>query len=458
MSSNNTKVGDKINYWEVLEVGINSIKCKCTCGHIRETWLCKIVGTHPLRSCGCMTKEIRKQKALAKYGVENVSQAKSIKDKKVKTTQEHFGVAYPMQSKEIMQKSIKTVQKKYGVNHISQAEHIKAQKVSSYVLQDPQVKEHSKNLFLEHYGVENPALMLHNRNRLRDWCADNPDLVTGQSLSELELKDWISQYYPSVKKTRLDGKEIDVHIPELNLGIEYDGLFWHSEEVAGKFAQRDKTKHFAEKNIRIIHVFEHEWLTRKDQVKSFILSLIGKNQHKLGARKCTIKWSNLKEDIALAHKFLDQYHIQSFVNSTQYVTLIYKDQELISVATFGHHHRGGSTWILSRFCTKTNFTIQGLLSKLTKLASSELKADIVSWADCRYSTGNGYKKAGWILEETLPPDYLYFKGIKTYSKQSRQKKKIGTLEGMTESEHAKLDGLRRIWDCGKLRFIYKYKS
>jgi hypothetical protein len=28
---------------------------------------------------------------------------------------------------------------------------------------------------------------------------------------------------------------------------------------------------------------------------------------------------------------------------------------------------------------------------------------------------------------------------------------------MTEAEHAKLDGLNRIYDCGKMRFIYKYR-
>jgi hypothetical protein len=111
--------------------------------------------------------------------------------------------------------------------------------------------------------------------------------------------------------------------------------------------------------------------------------------------------------------------------------------------------------VLTRFTTKNNYTIQGILSKISKLASKELNSDIISWADYRLSNGNGYEKAGWIKEKLLPPDYFYFKGLRIVSKQSRQKKIVSTPEGMTEREHAKLDGLIRIYDCGKIRYKYK---
>jgi hypothetical protein len=104
-----------------------------------------------------------------------------------------------------------------------------------------------------------------------------------------------------------------------------------------------------------------------------------------------------------------------------------------------------------------NYTVRGLLGKVSKLAYSKLNQPLVSWADYRLSQGNGYLKAGWKLEETLPPDYFYFKAstFEVVSKQSRQKQVIKTPEEMTEYEHALLDGLERVWDCGKIRFLYK---
>ena len=137
----------------------------------------------------------------------------------------------------------------------------------------------------------------------------------------------------------------------------------------------------------------------------------------------------------------------------------YFNEELVATATFGKHHRDSKTWVLSRFTTKMDYTIQGILSKISKLACKELRADIVSWADYRLSTGNGYEKAGWTFEELLNPDYFYFKvgyvsKACVISKQSRQKKLVKTPEGMTEKEHALKDGLVRLYDCGKIRYRY----
>jgi len=67
----------------------------------------------------------------------------------------------------------------------------------------------------------------------------------------------------------------------------------------------------------------------------------------------------------------------------------------------------------------------------------------------------------FFLYAILPPDYFYIdtnRQCKVISKQSRQKKKVNTPEGMTEYEHSLLDGLSRVWDCGKIRFIYRKKD
>ena len=59
-----------------------------------------------------------------------------------------------------------------------------------------------------------------------------------------------------------------------------------------------------------------------------------------------------------------------------------------------------------------------------------------------------------LLEELGKDTFGYWK-VLDVSKQSRQKKLVSTPEGMTEREHAKLDGLLRIYDCGKIRYKYE---
>ena len=51
-----------------------------------------------------------------------------------------------------------------------------------------------------------------------------------KSSTEKELQEYINQYYKTENNTRnyLDGKEIDIFIPEKNIGIEFNGNYWHS--------------------------------------------------------------------------------------------------------------------------------------------------------------------------------------------------------------------------------------
>jgi hypothetical protein len=278
---------------------------------------------------------------------------------------------------------------------------------------------------------------------------------TKPSKAELELLMWVQQFYPQASKLKRGGRELDIFIPDLNLGIEYNGLFWHNEHKVDRNYHLDKTKHFKSLGIRVIHVFEHEWLRNQDQVKSFLQSAFQKNQYRIGARECNFVFSNDKLEIQKAQNLLRDTHIQGKAPNPKYVANVYYKGQLISTATFSKHHRNSKDWVLSRFTTKTNYTIQGALAKISKIAYEKFQDKIISWADYRLSTGNGYLKAGWKLTQHLPPDYFYHKNLQIFSKQSRQKRKVKTPPNMTEHYHALQDGLSRIYDCGKIRFEYQ---
>ena len=58
------------------------------------------------------------------------------------------------------------------------------------------------------------------------------------SIPELRIYCELSAFFPSIQhRASLDGIEVDVYVPELKFGIEYDGVYWH----AGKL-EKDKEK------------------------------------------------------------------------------------------------------------------------------------------------------------------------------------------------------------------------
>ena len=67
-------------------------------------------------------------------------------------------------------------------------------------------------------------------------------------------------------RTIIRPKEIDIYLPDLKIGIEYNGTYWHSiESGIDKYAHRNKSLACRKLNIRLIHVFEFEDLD--EQIK-----------------------------------------------------------------------------------------------------------------------------------------------------------------------------------------------
>jgi hypothetical protein len=203
-------------------------------------------------------------------------------------------------------------------------------------------------------------------------------------------------------------------------------------------------------------VVQDEWIHREKQVLNFLKSVVGYYENKIFARETIFKQINREE----SKRFLEENHIQSFARLSKYFFGLYHNDTLVSVMTFGKHHRQGQhDLILDRFAVKDNYSIPGAASKLFKNACKYLpKGRIISWSDNRWSQGNVYKKIGFFLEKELPPDYSYVpkknSNRKRISKQSQQKKKTNCPKDMKEKEWALFRGLSKIWDCGKKRWVF----
>jgi hypothetical protein len=290
-----------------------------------------------------------------------------------------------------------------------------------------------------------------------------PKCAFSHSKGESELYEFIISLVGKANaiqrdRTILNGEELDIFIPSLAFAIEYNGLYWHSEISKDKNYHLNKTLKCEAKNIRLFHIFEDEWINKKDIIKSMLSSLILKNNRKIYARNCTVKNVSPSE----ARNFLNQNHLQGACNSQIRYGLFYND-ELISLMTFGssRHFIGNKNdkIELLRFCTKTNLTVVGGASKLFNyFINTNNVNEIVSYADRRWSIGNVYDKLGFELYNQSKPNYYYIIGGKRVYRYNLRKniliKKYNCPKETTEKEFCYNQGWYRIYDCGCL--CYKW--
>jgi len=264
-----------------------------------------------------------------------------------------------------------------------------------------------------------------------------------------------------LKKDRrvLEGPEICIVIPSKAIGIEYDGLKWHSEEFKTKNYHLEKTIKCLEKGVRLIHIFEDEWVFKTDIVKDKIKAILGCNTDRIYARKCTIGIPTLKEKKV----FLNENHIQGDVNDTIRYGLYY-NEELIALMTFGKPriNMGRKTiendeYELLRYCAKKGLNVIGGAGKLLKRFITDQSPKLItSYCDRRYSVGTLYEKLGFTLDHISEPNYFYTVGQNRKNRFRYRKSELikeGFNPNKTEHEIMLERKIYRIYDCGNL--VYK---
>lgn len=259
-----------------------------------------------------------------------------------------------------------------------------------------------------------------------------------------------------------NGKEIDIYLPKYGIAIEFDGLVWHSEKYGkGRYYHLEKTELCKEKGIRLIHIFEDEWIDKKEIILNKLRHFVNMDaeSESIGARKCIVK----KIDKDSACSFLDKFHIQGFASSTVYLGAFYGNI-LLAVMTFKREDRSGLKWELNRFATDTNYRLPGIASKMFKYFRDNYEyEEVKSFLDRRWNDygDSVYEKLGFVVDKILPPDYYYTDGNDRFHKfgfrKGRLSKKYGLDIHLTEEQMVEKIGYDRIWNCGLVRYVYKKK-
>ena len=263
-------------------------------------------------------------------------------------------------------------------------------------------------------------------------------------------------------RTILDGYEIDIYIPSLKIGIEYNGLKWHSEKFRNRNYHLMKTLNANKNGIKLIHIFEDEYINSKEIVLSKIKTLLHKNNNVpiSMARKCSVKEIN-KND---AKDFINKNHIQGYKGCTLSIGC-FDNEMLIGVMTF---EKNKDEWILNRFATDINRKCVGVGGKLFSFFVKKYNpTKVKSYADLRWTIekdNNLYTKIGFKLDSILKPEYRYVKAShpierihKFNFRKKLMEKRYGTNSKLTETKLTESLGYYKIWDCGILRYVWERK-
>jgi len=301
-----------------------------------------------------------------------------------------------------------------------------------------------------------------------------------KSISKLEqeLAFWIKdnlfmRKIKTNKKFALNGKykyELDIFIPSLNLGIEFNGLEFHhthGKSYQGKnrfhkdkYYHRDKSKFFQEEyGIKIIHIWEHEWLKKPEIIKNILKMQLGIKRKRIFARKCEIKKISNKESKLL----LESSHLQGSYNSTINYGLFY-NEELVSVMGFSKSTQGkDAKWELTRFSNKLGIVVIGGADKLLKhFLLENNNPSLKSFSMNRIFSGKLYEQLGFKLIKVLPPTYFYHKKYEIVLRRQAQKKNIHSFipdytydKNKTEVQTMNENGYFQVFDTGMNYWLRK---
>lgn len=286
--------------------------------------------------------------------------------------------------------------------------------------------------------------------------------TTVYSRAELKLQKFLDdhgiKYIQNSKKILESGLELDIYIPDYNLAIEINGVYWHSyptfETSKQKSRHLDKTNECRDQNIQLLQFWDTEIDNQFEIVTNIILAKLGK-LNQVYARKCELREVPQKE----SKDFLNKYHIQGNCNSSVRVGLYYEN-ELVLLMTFGRNRfTKDDSYELIRLCSKSGINVVGGASKcLSYFKSNYSFTTLYSFCDKRLSVGNVYNALGFKSDGVTSPGYFWVEGgVKIHNRINFQKHKLKSIlenynEDLSEAENMFNNKYRRLWDCGHYRF------
>lgn len=284
---------------------------------------------------------------------------------------------------------------------------------------------------------------------------------------EREMFDFVKSICPDTvaSDTETIGSEIDIFVKSKMIGFEYNGMYWHSDaspNIDAPTRHAYKQKMSAERGVRLVQIFECDWLNQRSKIERMIECILGAPSRNKGARSTSthvVEWRDVED-------FVNTHHIQGISSNSKYICLKYGDRIVAALGyrkTLSEKLHGENSYEITRFCSDR---VSGSFGKLYKfLVEITNCSSVYSFADLLLcdEKSNLYTKNGFVESYRLKPDYKYVVANQLVHKFSLRKdvlkKKLGIDEtDMTESEMADALRYRKIWDAGKICYHKKVNT
>ncbi len=374
-----------------------------------------------------------------KYGVDNPFQSEEIKDKIKKTNLKNLGVEYPSQSKEVRDKVIETNIRKFGVPYTTQSEElVKKLKDTTFNKLKTKIpciiRPDGKNIIAHcnkcnsEYSIRRKLLLV--RFKLKhELCTicNNVDFNSSSKM-ERDIFEFMNPIIPNlIERDRklLNRTEIDILSYENKIGIEIDGIYFHSELFKVKNYHINKTNKCEKLGFKLIHVFEDEWEFKPEIVKSNIKYIFGISDYKFNAKNCIIK--EISKEIT--NDFINENHIEGETDSDINIGL-YNDDNLIFVLSIKNNE-------IVRYTNKLNhMVIDGLKETINYYVEKYNPNEITSYVDRRWSQGKSFEEIGFNLIEISKPNHFY----------------VDRKNRITNIKRTQSTKFNKIYDCGTKKY------
>lgn len=431
-----------------------------------------------------------------KYGVDNVFQLKTVKEKIVSTNLEKYGVEFPQLNTEIRNKSKKTMLEKYGVENSSQSKELNDKRIATnlakYGVANPssndEVKTKRKITNIARYGheyyiasedcrervkqkygvdnvfrlesiktkirssrIRNGNIKIHNGKSIEDW-AKNFGFSRSHFNDLVNTHGWEFAITCTKKYTNIDNMirsilekhsieylfdtSMGKYRPDFIIGkliIEADGLWYHSDAVNKSKSYHEQKRLFYLDNKYVPLFFRQDEILKKTHiVESIILNKLGRS-NKIYARNTSVS----EIDKKLGSVFFRSNHIMGSGSGRCFA--LYNNGEIVACMRMKQITDG---WEISRFSTKCGISVVGGFSKLISFFLNTVgSTNIVTFIDLRYGSGDyldslGFKSCGYNLS---------FKWTDGHESFHRMR-----FKGNSGYDN----GLFKIWDCGQAKFTF----
>lgn len=208
----------------------------------------------------------------------------------------------------------------------------------------------------------------------------------------------------------VNGAEIDISVPSMKIGIEHNGLYYHSDAVrkdGDPYRHQNKKRLIESEGYRLINIWEDEWQNKKDVIKSMLKVALGKG----------VKWKDLlypakDVDRETAEQFYTDNSLYDYPQGGQNSIGVYVRNDLKMVMTYNINN--GVCTVLG-VCEKQGETVINGWSILMNMILSK-ENDITEF---RYTPRlewepfdlKKYRKMGFEVIATVEPEKWWIDGF-----------------------------------------------